>query len=647
MHPLRFRPAPLDEIARKNRQEIVRAGVTRRELIRLGLLTSSGSLISKGGLSAQTSCVPGACQLGCSPPTEPFVDPLPIPPVLPARPLSDPGFRIPPGTQPSGQPQDARTEPHQFRERFPPQTFFISRMRPNPNFRVSDNAANLARIPPQLIWGFNLGGEAASDVAMTPGPTIVSRYNTPIVIRRFNELAPDNSGFGRTEVATHLHNFHTAPDSDGGPCDPVFTRFFGIGKFYDYFYTMARAGFDTSEFRATNGDIRETLGTLWYHDHRVDHTAENTYKGLAGLQVIFNEFDTGDENTGFHLPSFPQFDIPLFVVDKLFTPEGELCFDTFDFDGLVGDKFLVNGRLQPFFDVQKRRYRFRLVDGGPSRFYEFFLTNPDNPSQSIPFWQIANDGNLLPRPVEVRSTRLGVAERADVIIDFKKIWDRFGHPSRIWLENRLQQVEGRGPTDRILPPGNRANAVLEFRLVGPDVVPDGSFDPEPVSFPRVPCSPDDCVFAPICLPPLPTDTAANPADRIRLTRTFRFDRTNGQWAVNNELMDCTRFRFTVQRNTAERWILRNNSGGWQHPIHIHLEEFRMIRRNDQQIRCGRVDFSRKDVVRLGFNDEVEIVMRFRDFRGGYPMHCHNTVHEDHQMMLLWQVQDTGDNLTEP
>jgi FtsP/CotA-like multicopper oxidase with cupredoxin domain len=647
MHPLKFRPARLAEIARKNRAEIVRAGVTRRELIRMGLLTSSGYLISKRGLSAQTTCLAGACQLGCSPPTDPFVDPLPIVPVLPERPLSDPGFQIPPSLQPSGRPQDARTEPHQFRDRFPAQKFFISRMRPIPNARLSESPANLARIGPQLMWGFNLGGAAASDVALCPGPVIVSRYGTPYVIRRFNELAPDSTGFGRTEVSTHLHNFHSGPDSDGGPCDPAFTRFFGIGKFYDYFHTMARAGFDTNEFRATNGDIRETLGTLWYHDHRVDHTAENNYKGLAGAQIAFNEFDTGNEATGFHLPSFPQFDIPLFLGDKLFTPEGELCFDPFGFDGLVGDKYMVNGRLQPFFEVQKRRYRFRIVNGGPSRFHELFLTNPDNPSQSIPFWQIATDGNLLPRPVEVTSSRISVAERFDAIVDFKKIWDRFGHPSRIWLENRLEQVNGRAPTGVILPPGNPANVLLEFRLVGPNTVADGSFDPEPVSFPRVACSPDDCVFAPICLPRLPSDTATSPTDRIRLTRSFRFDRSNGQWTVNNELMDCTRFRFTVQRNTAERWILRNNSGGWQHPIHIHLEEFRIIRRNDRQITCGNVEFSRKDVVRLGFNEEIEIVMRFRDFRGGYPMHCHNVVHEDHQMMLLWEVQDTGDNLTEP
>ena len=91
-----------------------------------------------------------------------------------------------------------------------------------------------------------------------------------------------------------------------------------------------------------------------------------------------------------------------------------------------------------------------------------------------------------------------------MIVDFKKIWDRFGHPGRIWLENRLEQVNGRAPTDRILPPGNRANVVLEFRLVGPDVVADASFDPEPVSFPHAPCSPNDCVFAPICLPRMPT-----------------------------------------------------------------------------------------------------------------------------------------------
>jgi hypothetical protein len=56
---------------------------------------------------------------------------------------------------------------------------------------------------------------------------------------------------------------------------------------------------------APNGDINESLSTLWYHDHRIDFTSQNTYKGLAGFYCLFNQFDTGNDETGFRLPSFP------------------------------------------------------------------------------------------------------------------------------------------------------------------------------------------------------------------------------------------------------------------------------------------------------------------------------------------------------
>src|SRR5262249_54961495 len=162
------------------------------------------------------------------------------------------------------------------------------------------------------------------------------------------------------------------------------------------------------------------------------HTAENVYKGLAGFHLFFNEFDTGDESTGFHLPSFPEFDVPLFLTDKLIDPEtGLVCFDTFGFDGLVGDTFCVNFKVQPFFEVQERRYRFRILDGGPSRFYQLYLTNPDDPNQSIPFFHIATDGNLLPRPIEVTNIRLAVAQRSDIIVDFAAVASRFGNPARL------------------------------------------------------------------------------------------------------------------------------------------------------------------------------------------------------------------------
>ena len=620
------------ENAQKNRLEIVKAGLSRRELFKMGLLTTAGYLIPKNGLSAWATngCSPGQCQLGCSPPIAPFLDPLYVPPVLLARPLTDPGFTHPPrqcpnhGVNPAnGRPFEGRGQFNghvqkgkdcfQFYNRFPPQHFYIERLRANPNFRITSDTS----IPDQTIWGFNQGGD---DPAMFPGPTIVTHYQQPVLIRRFNELPtqPQNGGFGVPEVSTHLHNFHSGSESDGGPC-----RYFFRGQYFDYYHTMHQAGFDSDH--QPNGDINESASTLWYHDHRVDHTAENAYKGLAGFYLIFNQFDTGDEGTGFHLPSFPDFDIPLFLTDKLIDPAtGLLCFDTFGLDGLVGDVQLVNGKVQPFLEVQGRRYRFRVLDGGPSRFYELFLTDPNNPNQVIPFWVIANDGNLLPKPVQVTSFRLGASERYDIIIDFKHLGRKFG-TTVLNLENRLLQTNGRAPTNTILTAGQGTTCV-QFRI-GADVL-DGSVDPATgPAFYQLPS---------IDVP-------------SRVTRTFEFVRQNGEWKINGKPADCTTpktaIRFTCQRNTSERWIIRNNSHGWQHPIHIHLEEFRILTRNGAP--PTHVEHSRKDVCRLQFGEEVELFFRFRDFRGDWPMHCHNTVHEDHAMMLLWGIQDVGDTNPNP
>jgi len=636
VHLLKFRPNKLAEIARKNRQEIIKAKLSRRDLFKMGLLTGSGYLVVKSGLSARApqACGPTDCRPGCSPFVQPFQEPLPIMPVLPERDVNTyPEFvSRPPNDTPNSAinpannlPFEGRTETHQSRGQFPPQKFLITRMAQNSNVIVHP------ALPPQTLWGFNLGdNNFTTDPALSPGPTVVTRYGSPVLIRRYNQLPPEPAfgGFGVPEVSTHLHNFHSGPDSDGGPCDPDQQRFFFREQYYDYFHNLARAGFGSTH--PPNGDVNETLSTLWYHDHRVDHTAENVYKGMAGFLIAFSDgFDTGDEGTGFHLPSFfpfPSFDIPIILTDKLFNPgSGQLCFDTFGLDGLVGDTFLVNGKVQPFMDVFKRRYRFRVLDGGPSRFYQFFLTNPDNLNQQIPFWVISNDGNLLPTPLQVTSVLISVAERFDIIVDFKKIAQDFG-ATRLRLENRLVQVNGRGPTGQLFSAG-QGNQLVEFRLGA--IVTDNSVDPAtgPQFF------------------TLPT----KPRSEARVTREFQFERRNGQWAINGQFVDCNNPRFRVKRNTAEIWVLENfqtDSLGWQHPIHIHMEEFQMLSRQFGA-QPPPVERSRKDVVRLGRNERIELFFRFRDFLGVYPMHCHNTIHEDHAMMLLWEVDDVGDTIRRP
>jgi FtsP/CotA-like multicopper oxidase with cupredoxin domain len=117
-------------------------------------------------------------------------------------------------------------------------------------------------------------------------------------------------------------------------------------------------------------------------------------------------------------------------------------------------------------------------------------------------------------------------------------------------------------------------------------------------------------------------------------------------------MDCNTFRFTVQQNSVEHWLLTNLTGDWTHPVHIHLEEHQILTRNRASIATGNAlsvptDQGRKDVTQLHPNERVELFFRFRDWLGKYPIHCHNVVHEDHAMMALWHVEPTGDNVQVP
>jgi len=582
------------EAATRNRRELIAAKLSRRELIKMGLITSAGLLVPKRGLSARwrnpRAGIPDDNPV--SPLTRAFVEPLPIMPIKQAVASLNPAPTVVPNIAGG----EGRTRPHQALTLFPPKKLY----------QVVQKAAQVSMspdLPVQTIWGFD---------GIIPGPTYIARYGEPILVRNVNNLPTNNGGFGLPSVTTHLHNNHTPSESDGFPCD-----FFEIGQFYDQHYPVVLAGFASDH--PPNGDINESLSTLWYHDHRVDFTAQNIYKGLAGFFLIFNDQDTGDETTGFHLPS-GQFDIPMMLTDKVFDSNGQLFFDLFNLDGILGDKFLVNGKIQPFLHVHPRRYRFRWLDSGPSRFYQIFLTDLNNLSAHNMFWQIANDGNLMPTPVQIESARIGVAERVDVIIDFSQFAGK-----TIYLENRLEQEDGTGPTGVIQPAG-RGNLLLQI-IVDLPAVADNSVDP--ATHPQ--------------FYSLPSTT---PAPRV--TRTFDFDNSNGGWTINERFMDCNAPRFTVQQNTVEHWILINSSGGWQHPIHIHFEEFQILSINGHPPSTSPlVQTGRKDVVRLEFDSTVELFFRFRDFLGRYPMHCHNTVHEDHAMMLRWDIAPVGDTNRNP
>jgi FtsP/CotA-like multicopper oxidase with cupredoxin domain len=80
-----------------------------------------------------------------------------------------------------------------------------------------------------------------------------------------------------------------------------------------------------------------------------------------------------------------------------------------------GDTMVVNGKTWPFLEVEKRRYRFRLLNGCTSRFLLLAL------DPAVPIWLIGTDGGFLPTPVQVNRLLLSPAQRADVIVDFTHV----------------------------------------------------------------------------------------------------------------------------------------------------------------------------------------------------------------------------------
>ncbi|HEV7657419.1 MAG TPA: multicopper oxidase domain-containing protein, partial [Mycobacteriales bacterium] len=252
----------------------------------------------------------------------PFTDPLLIPPAAtPLTPTEVAALPLPPGPG-VGQQNSLRNETHQIWPSaigFPDpivykfdvlvrtHSFTTSQVLPIDDhgdgvvsYDATGNhypAGTVRTLPPSTIYGFN---------GTFPGPRINAEYGKPVIVRFENHLDEnplnlDRQDFGSPDFSflTHLHNGHTAPESDG---NPHYSMLFGpqhegyrVGDFVDNLYLNWPAG----------NDDREKQSFFWFHDHRMDHTGSNVYKGMVGIYPIYdpkNGMDDGDETTGLHLP---------------------------------------------------------------------------------------------------------------------------------------------------------------------------------------------------------------------------------------------------------------------------------------------------------------------------------------------------------
>lgn len=573
-----------------------------------------------------------------SPAVEPFTAPLNIMPI--AQPV-DPNTFDPP----------IEPERHQRFDDFPPQKHYEEVMTEfrwkyhwqppygdgTPGVVGRDGDPDVG----SWHWGFN---------GITPGETYHAYYGEPVFLRRNNLLPTVGAGnvtFALPSPTIHLHNGHTASESDGIPQD-----FFNPGEFWDHHYANIPAG---TPFN-WDFDNPEIMNTLWYHDHRLDFTATNVYAGFSGFSgfyLIFDERDSNNERdrnpNAFRLPS-GKYDIPLILHDVMFQPNGQVIWDFFSPDGttphpeprpepvevgnsqgtpdtfdsnrlqyttqgMTGDKITVNRIIQPYLDVDRRKYRFRFLNGGPSRLYRLVLKVVPKPGRGEPYYDdfivLSNDGNLLEAPLVEPKLDLWIANRFDVIIDFSKY--KAGDKVQVWNDLEIRG-DGAGPTGYTLE-GENMMPVMEFRC-------KGRKKPDPS---RVPAT----------MRKLPEIRMSE----VRRKRLFVFDYDNGLWTVNGRLMDPNRVDAKIEQGSAEIWTFRNEGNAWAHPVHTHFEEFQILEVNGRP--PSAVERARKDVVSLGPGDEVTFFSRWRDFFGKHVMHCHNVVHEDHAMMMRWDIVEPG------
>jgi spore coat protein A, manganese oxidase len=445
---------------------------------------------------------------------------------------------------------------------------------------------------PTTMWGYN---------GLFPGPLIRARSGVPVVVRHTNALTNVAPELG---LSTHLHGGNVDGFSDGHP----FNEFQpGASKQYTYFNEQAAA-------------------TMWYHDHGIQHTARNVYHGLAGFYLLSDANEAAR-----NLPS-GDFDVPLLIQAKFFNADASLNFppgdrpETAPGEGILGDTVLVNGRAWPFFEVQRRQYRFRFLDAADGREFQLALDNGQ------PFLQIGTEGGLIPTVVKQPTIHITPAERYEAVIDFSGV----AAGTNIVLQNLLES-------------GNLRN-VMQFRVVGYPVA-----QPNPVVEGQ-PLMEQSLLNSFNALQTLAAQIRAGgtPAGLVR--RTFRFERGNGGFQINGKFFDLNRDDAAPRAGALELWNLQNDSGGWFHPVHLHLLHagfgFIVVDRNGAPIRPGNQEYGWKETVNVGRNNEsVRVLMRWPDvpvnpanpaanaafFQRRYVFHCHNIDHEDHDMMAQIRI----------
>ena len=487
--------------------------------------------------------------------------------------------------------------------------------------------------PVTKVWGYDDGTHGTS----YPGPTIEVQKGTPVTVDWVNDLPgqhllPVDTRFtaGGTDVPqtlTHFHGGFVAAADDGNPAlVPGTPR----GAMQTVTYPNAQA-----------------VAPTWYHDHALGFTRLNVEAGLAGFYLSRDANDTGNEPNPMGVPG-GRYEIPLAIQDRSFTRSGQISYPTQPpplgpwVPEAFGNTIVVNGAVEPFANVEPRMYRLRFLNGSNARFYNIHIGG------TPPMWQIGTDQGLLTRPVPLKSVLIAPGERADVVVDFRKLAGK-----SVTVRN------GSLPAGVVSPATPRLTTVMQFRVgttvtsPGPATIP-ASLPGDPVNLPTSGFAARRNITLEEVL-----DAAGNP---IRLE-------LNGK-RFEDGVLDNDE---DPQEGTVEEWRFVNLSAD-THPMHMHLVRFQVVDRWTFDVAAYNADAQAahaadqsnpdpmdpkyspalipngvapeeqgwKDTVRANPGQFTRIRVKF-DLPPGvtapqrYVLHCHILEHEENDMMRPYDV----------
>lgn len=453
------------------------------------------------------------------------------------------------------------------------------------------------------VWGY--GGQLVSGSGVTVesipgsylGPVIRANKGTKVRIVYQNNL-PEMS-------VIHPHGLRVPEDCDGSPMQAIGP---GETKVYDF-------------------QVIDRAGPYWFHPHPHMRTAYQVALGLAGLFYVTDPEEAAavpGAGTGAN-------DIPVVLQDRTFDANNQIVHQMHPMWGYLGDRILVNGKVNPSMSLEPRAYRLRILNGSNARTYKLAWSN------NMPLKIIGTDGGLLPA-VETRAYAvLMPGERIDIWADFSAL-ARKSVTLRSLSFSPGGGMMGGGGGGGGMGPGGGGGGGGGGGMMGTTLPNGAAFDIMTVNVAR------RASTRPVlgALPPLGEHFDAMNVMNFNSPTPFTLDMMQMIWTINGRVYDEADMMAVaddemvhVDVPIAWEWI---NNSPIPHPMHIHNVQFKVVSRVSPgtssygTINQGIVDSGWKDTVLVWPYERVKIAMRFGPDAGMYMYHCHILEHEDMGMM---------------